>query len=283
MAPRGKNARLDLTGQTFGEWTVLRKSDKTHPKGVKFWVCQCSCGAISEIPTGNLRAGNSTRCQKCAHKKAGDAKRLYPDSDCPFLRIWRARVRKDCVSAWKDFATFKRDVEPKMARKFIRVDPEKPFGPENFRWVNGYLRSRRMETVQGVSRHLAAWADALGLTRERVRQLVESYGSLEAALEKRAEVLGCSLEEIIRRGQVKKLSHVPVPGKKGKQGRKPLHPWDEWTNGEIWRVVQGEHFDVPVKKLRSRLLGYGRANGFKRVRNRVDWDDERVVYFRFEK
>ena len=52
----------DLTGKQFGEYTVLKKScsKKFH------WECECSCGAIKDVLTGNLIKGKSTRCKSCA-------------------------------------------------------------------------------------------------------------------------------------------------------------------------------------------------------------------------
>ena len=53
---------IDLTGQHFGEWTVLRKSDKKTANRQTYWVCQCSCGTIRDVCGGNLRNGKSTNC-----------------------------------------------------------------------------------------------------------------------------------------------------------------------------------------------------------------------------
>ena len=63
---------IDLTGQKFGEWIVLRKSDKvlidSYNKKKIYWVCQCSCGAIFDVQGNSLRSGKSTRCRQCANQ-----------------------------------------------------------------------------------------------------------------------------------------------------------------------------------------------------------------------
>lgn len=44
----------NLTGKTFGEWTVLHKADKPY-----YYTCQCSCGEIkdvSQMKSGKYRA-----------------------------------------------------------------------------------------------------------------------------------------------------------------------------------------------------------------------------------
>lgn len=58
---------IDLTGQKFGELTVLGKENKPNSKKT-YWKCKCSCG--KEILTGgaNLRSGNTKSCG-CSRRK----------------------------------------------------------------------------------------------------------------------------------------------------------------------------------------------------------------------
>lgn len=65
---------MDLTGKTFGELTVLRKSEKRSQSGV-MWICQCSCGAEYEVSGTLLVKGRRTRCGSKIHEK----KRAYVD------------------------------------------------------------------------------------------------------------------------------------------------------------------------------------------------------------
>jgi len=54
---------IDLTGQKFGQWTVL---SRTHNIKSKIsWYCQCSCGKIYIVEGGRLKNGRSTRCMEC--------------------------------------------------------------------------------------------------------------------------------------------------------------------------------------------------------------------------
>ena len=57
------NTIIDLTGKKFGEWTVLKQSDKKDKSGI-YWVCQCSCGLIKDIRGTDLRQGKTTKCKK---------------------------------------------------------------------------------------------------------------------------------------------------------------------------------------------------------------------------
>jgi len=60
----------DLSGKTFGRWTVLSlANDKPSGHG-KQWLCECSCGSVKVVGASNLRDGRSRGCQKCGAKNA---------------------------------------------------------------------------------------------------------------------------------------------------------------------------------------------------------------------
>lgn len=52
---------IDLTGQFFGRWTVLRY-DHTASNGDAYWACRCICGTIKSVNGYHLRSGRSTSC-----------------------------------------------------------------------------------------------------------------------------------------------------------------------------------------------------------------------------
>lgn len=56
-------AKLDLTGHTYHELTVLRATEDG-----KKWICLCSCGAETVTTTNQLRTGNT---KSCGHLKQG--------------------------------------------------------------------------------------------------------------------------------------------------------------------------------------------------------------------
>ena len=56
-----KNSRFDLTGQTFGRWTVLSPAERDK-QGRARWRCRCSCGNERIVSASNLRRGMSTSC-----------------------------------------------------------------------------------------------------------------------------------------------------------------------------------------------------------------------------
>lgn len=51
---------LDLTGNKYGRWTVIKKAE-TSKKDIE-WNCVCECGNIGVIRGSSLRSGNSKSC-----------------------------------------------------------------------------------------------------------------------------------------------------------------------------------------------------------------------------
>lgn len=51
---------LDLTNNKIGRWTVLRRAESRNKK--TYWVCECECGTIKEVPTKVLKTKESRSC-----------------------------------------------------------------------------------------------------------------------------------------------------------------------------------------------------------------------------
>lgn len=58
-------AFIDMTGQTYGEWTVLAKDMANGRK----WLCRCSCGVEKSVDGANLRNGKSPSCGHLRREK----------------------------------------------------------------------------------------------------------------------------------------------------------------------------------------------------------------------
>ena len=65
MSGKGKPA-IDLTGQRFGRWTVLKRGENyvTLDESGKHaqWWCRCDCGTVRLVASASLRRGRSTSC-----------------------------------------------------------------------------------------------------------------------------------------------------------------------------------------------------------------------------
>lgn len=68
-----KKFLIDLTGQKFGKWTVLKRAENNTSSNGSKWICQCSCDkhTIKEIDSLVLRRGESLSCG-CNHKSQGE-------------------------------------------------------------------------------------------------------------------------------------------------------------------------------------------------------------------
>lgn len=97
----------DLTGQTFGELTVLGRSEQQPKNGGIRWHCQCSCGKTCDVSATLLVTGKRTHCPDRSHernyvsvdvtgKKFGRLTALYPteNRDSKGSVIWHCRC--DC-------------------------------------------------------------------------------------------------------------------------------------------------------------------------------------------
>lgn len=51
----------DLTGQTFGELTVLKRDDARKGRSA-YWLCKCSCGKEKSVEARKLLSGETKSC-----------------------------------------------------------------------------------------------------------------------------------------------------------------------------------------------------------------------------
>ena len=104
--------KLDLTGQRFGELTVLRPAENIGGKTA--WVCRCDCGRETVVKTYHLRCGHTKSCGKrqsednplglthvdgtCVEMLAAKTVRRNNTSGVPGVdwragkRVWRAAI-----------------------------------------------------------------------------------------------------------------------------------------------------------------------------------------------
>lgn len=65
----------DLTGQTFGLWSVIAPAE-SDKNGRKRYLCRCTCGKERVVTADNLRRGTSTSCGHTgAAERAGKIKK----------------------------------------------------------------------------------------------------------------------------------------------------------------------------------------------------------------
>ena len=58
----GEKRISKIEGQVFGKLTVLKDSGERSSSKEVLWLCQCECGKITKVQTGNLTSGHTSSC-----------------------------------------------------------------------------------------------------------------------------------------------------------------------------------------------------------------------------
>jgi hypothetical protein len=197
MAQGVRSGLLDLSGNSYGRWTVLRPA-LGRPKGrglERFWVCRCSCGTERELPTGKLRSGHSRSCG-CLHRD--NAKmycRKHGLSSTREHRIWRSMLNRcqnprasrfqhyggrgiGVCTRWRGpqgFENFIRDMGPAPGGRHSidRINNNANYEPSNCRWAtqSEQMRNTRCNhliTHAGRTLTVAGWSEVSGISGQAI-------------------------------------------------------------------------------------------------------------------
>ena len=155
---RGLKGLIDLTGQRFGRWVVLSRSENNkngHPR----WIVRCNCGASHVVRSELLRNGRSKSCGCLRDELAREASTKHGhainDQRTREYNSW-AMMRNRCESknstSWKNyghkgvtvtdrwkgesgFQHFLLDMGPRPEGKSLdRLDVEGNYEKSNCRW-----------------------------------------------------------------------------------------------------------------------------------------------------
>ena len=97
----GGSARLiDLTGKTFGDWTVICRKGRSKKDRHITWWCKCICGVEREVHGGNLMHGGSLGCG-CTKR----GRRLRP-YEALYRTIQRENPEKEVELTYDEFLDF---------------------------------------------------------------------------------------------------------------------------------------------------------------------------------
>ena len=173
-------ALVDLTGQSFGRWTVIGRapSSGTGKESTRArWFCRCECGGEGDVSGRDLRAGKSQSCGclKLQQLKARLTKHGHNDKRkksrtyCSWISM-KTRCRNPNSHAysryggrgvtycpqWEDFDVFLRDMgERPQDTSLDRIDPYGNYEPGNCRWATAKVQNTNTRKHRARDRELA--------------------------------------------------------------------------------------------------------------------------------
>lgn len=157
---------IDLTGKTFGKWTVLKRLP--NRKKCRYWLCRCECGVKKSVSGSSLAKGTSTSCGCHRKKYLSDLNKSHGDYGTKLYRCWASMKRrcdnKNCsafkhygergityLTEWSDYENFKQWALQSGYQDNLtidRIDNDGDYEPDNCRWISMELQSQnRRSTV----------------------------------------------------------------------------------------------------------------------------------------
>ena len=200
----------DLTGLTFGRWTVGDRATGHHREG--YFLCRCACGTTRSVRGSALRAGKSQSCGCLCAERCGDRFRehghrlngnhrsqeyiawtnLKDRCENPKSRQYHnygGRGITICAEWREDFPRFLLDMGPSPGRGYSieRKDVNGPYASWNCRWATllEQARNRRTNlqfTYNGETLCLSQWAERLGMPDSRLGSRLRAGWSFERAI-----------------------------------------------------------------------------------------------------
>jgi hypothetical protein len=160
----------DLTGQTFGEYTVVNRAPNRGKGHITRWNCRCSCGTLNEQDGYALRKGKTTRCKNCStsrYKWQGyeDISKTYWSGIKARALLRNKKFEVTIEEAWDLFVKQNKSCALSglpliFSRRYItnlckdqtasldRIDSSKGYLPGNVQWVHKDINRMKQDLDQ---------------------------------------------------------------------------------------------------------------------------------------
>lgn len=193
---------IDITGQSFGRWTVLCREGTKDREAT--WRCQCSCRgneSIRVVKGSELRSGKSRSCGCIRNENLSTKKTIHGMSDTRLYKMWK-NIKTRCYDkndksfinyggrgvqmcdSWKNsfesFAEWALSNGYSDALSIERVDVNGGYSPDNctFITVPEQARNRRntLLTVNGVTKTKGEWCKEYGINLRTLSSRLNKLG-----------------------------------------------------------------------------------------------------------
>jgi hypothetical protein len=178
---------VDPVGLKFNRLTVIRSIGwvRRHFRV----VARCDCGTEKEFSLDLLQSGATKACGCLRRDRAHALNQTHRQAGAgrtPLYRAWEAmrdRVKRKpgyrdrgitVCPAWSQFEVFRDYIVAHLGERprghtLDRIDNDRSYEPGNVRWASAAQQVRNTRrntviTVDGVSRCIAEWAEASGIT-----------------------------------------------------------------------------------------------------------------------
>lgn len=107
--------------ETYGEWTVIGKSEQTNSHNDQFYECKCSCGAIRAVRMSDLTNGASKNCGHNRYILSAGAQMIKTKLDELQKTYYMEYIFPDLKNRRFDFAVYSKE-EPTKILYLIEFD-----------------------------------------------------------------------------------------------------------------------------------------------------------------
>lgn len=194
-------------GEKYGRLTV---NDFFVKSNRRYAVCKCDCGNEAKIPTGNLSSGNTKSCgcyrntfkithglsnHKLKHIWSAIKDRCYNHKNQRYINYGLRGI--SICDEWKD--DLNAFYEWSMSSGYVdgltieRINNNGNYDPSNCKWATYAEQASNktqnvVYTVDGVTKHLNAWARFYGLSPSTLQKRIKKFnGNIELSLYTRDE------------------------------------------------------------------------------------------------